>query len=684
MGWDYLSSLASVDFLAVNWMKFFGKELNVPLAFDRYLAIKREFVQMAKAAANSVGELTTEDDFGAAWQMSERASLPEGICTWGKKVGRDALQCVVEKGVATLTERGCYSVDENRYEENYLDLSGIDECAESSASMTVLRELEDDEIKKEWERQDRTERWGNHWVGGTWGGGIKGALKGALKAEIMNAGGALLSGAANKFTRSRSRDEMVNRSEQVFGYFCQELAEAVRAAVCANVDGYVRCLNENLKEDISADWPGRDESAAKGLLGNLSSGRIPADRRKEAIGEMLRLDPLSADAYDWVYRNENRLRKDVESLSEYFCVQVDAIDEDRQQKAAAKEERAKQQAEKRREAHEAAKAEDEARRTVFGMVWPTVEEREAARANKQTFFDCVEALVAKYDGQDGFAANRLTKDKLAKIQAVFETLPNERVIWLLDTSFWYNASYGLLVTDKGLRWKNRKADFSKITNLCWNKFGESEKCPKMLKDGAVKIATSARFDPDVNGGWKDNWLPIIVSMWEYWREGTFEKVGETMSVTVPRTKSRTASQCGSQAAGDITETLVLKAIADVGGGLYCNPNIPEKKLINAKVAMSVPPGEVVFALMDTTFFGSAKNGAVLTNWGVRWMNDWSTETKLHALSWEELKTSIPFSVNGFDLKLTAGAVINTAGGGMSAANLAKVIGSVVGKRESEQ
>ena len=318
----------------------------------------------------------------------------------------------------------------------------------------------------------------------------------------------------------------------------------------------------------------------------------------------------------------------------------------------------------------------------------TVDEMEEARASKQMFFDCIEKLVAKYDGQDGFATTRLTKDKLAKIQAVFETLPNERIIWLLDTSFWYNASYGLLVTDKGLRWKNREADFSKITNLCWKKFGESEKCPKMLKDGAVKIATSAHFDPDVNGGWKDNWLPIIVSMWEYWREGTFEKLDEEMSVSESDYKSKAILQENADGSFKVVKTvaedMVLKAVAEVGGGLYCRPNIPENKLVNAKVSMSVPSGEIVFALMDTTFFGSAKNGAVLTNWGVRWMNDWSTESKLHALSWEELKTCLPFSVNGFDLKLTAGAVINTAGGGMSAANLAKVIESVVVKRANEQ
>lgn len=645
-------------------------------AFDRYLAIKREFVSLAEVESSKVLEMATEENFGVAWQMSERASISEGIRAWGKKIGRRALQCVVEKGVATLVGRGCYSFDEDRYVEDYLDSSIIEDCSESCASMTVLRELEDAEYERERERQDRTESWGNHWVGGTFGGGIKGALKGALKAEIMNVGGALLSGAANKISRSRSRDEMVNRSEQVFGYFCQELAEAVRSAVCANVDGYVRCLKENLQEDISADWPGRDELAAKGLLGNLSSDRIPIKRRKEAIEEMLRLDPLNADAYDWVYRNEKSLRKDVESLSEYFCVQVDAIAEDRQQKAAAKAERTKRQAEKRREARAAAKAGDESRRKAFGKVWSSVEEMETARASKQIFFDCVEALVAKYDRQDGFVANRLTKDKLAKIQTVFETLPNERIIWLLDTSFWYNASYGLLATDKGLRWKNRKADFSKTTCLNWNRFAKQDKPPKVTKDDAVVFAPSARFDPDVNIGWKEEWYPVLVSLWEYCREATFVFSNEKMKAGALKRRSVNEEKISKEGAGvAVTEDLVVKAIKDVGGGLYYCPNIPEKKLINAKVAMSVPREETVFALMDTTFFGSAKTGLVITEWGVRWANDWATESKTRALSWAELIECRP-SVDGFKLKLREDAVIGTAGGGMSAENLAKVIKTI--------
>lgn len=310
---------------------------------------------------------------------------------------------------------------------------------------------------------------------------------------------------------------------------------------------------------------------------------------------------------------------------------------------------------------------------------------ESARSSREAFFDCVEELVLKYDGQDGFAGGRLTGKKLVKLQAVFETLPNERIIWLLDTSNWYNASYGLIVTDKGLRWKNRNAELSKTVCLSWKKFGETDTAPKLLKDGVLKLARAARLDMDVNVEWKEKWLPVIVSLWEYWREGTFEKCDEKMTLDVSVSDDEeevgSASRCEIGSQLSVTEEKVLKAVAAVDGGLYCRPNIPEKKLINAKVAMGVPPGELVYVLMDTTFFGSAKTGLVLTNWGVRWANDWSTETKRTAISWEELHGNGSYSVDGFDLKLADGAVVCTAGGGMSAENLGRVISCIVGCTE---
>jgi hypothetical protein len=47
-------------------------------------------------------------------------------------------------------------------------------------------------------------------------------------------------------------------------------------------------------------------------------------------------------------------------------------------------------------------------------------------------------------------------------------------------------------------------------------------------------------------------------------------------------------------------------------------DIPEKKLSNARKTMNVPEKETVLILIDDTVFGSAKDGVLLTDWGIRY------------------------------------------------------------------
>ena len=650
---------------------------NAPLALDRYLAIKREFLELSESAAQSFLRDSEDTDLVRAWRVSEGETLAESVADWGRRCGCEALDCVTEKAVKTLTDAGCFSIDEEVYRDEYLDDSALEKCVESGIVMTALQNVEDEENAREGARRIRTAEWGSMWTGGTLGGGIKGALKGALKAEVMNVGGALLSGAVNKIGRSRSQKDTLQEADRLFGLFRIEMSEAVRLAIMASLTGYVRCLNENLNSGINDEWPGRDDRAAKGLLGNLAANRVPEEQRAAAIRTLIRLNPFSEESYDWIYRNETTLRAEVVRVADYFCVRVQARIDDEAEKEEAQKRQARRAAKAKRKNDEAARKADEATRTAFGKVWPSVVEMESARADKQKFFECVELLVGKYPIQDGTVGSQLSEKKRSKIQVVFELLPDERILWLLDTSAWYNASYGLVVTDKGLRWKNRDAGLSKINCLSWFQFGQFDKPPRILEDKTLRLAQGARVDMDANINWKEKWLPVIVSLWNFWREGTFEKNDEVM-VLPP--KPVTIAQTEENESGDSVpqnlEEMILKAIADVGGGIYCKPNISEKKLINARLAMKVPLGETVVALMDTTFFGSAKTGAVLTDWGVRWANDWATESKKTALSWQDLRSCRPYAVKGCDLTLTTDAVINTAGGGMSAENLSKAIEAV--------
>ncbi len=651
---------------------------NIPPTLDRYLAIKREFLKLSESAAQSFLRDFEDVDLASAWRGSKGETLAESVADWGRRHGCEALDCVTEKAVKTLTDAGCFSIDEEVYRDEYLDDSTIDKCVESGIVMTALQNVEDEEGAREGARRVRTAEWGSMWTGGTLGGGIKGALKGALTAEVMNVGGALLSGAVNKIGRSRSQKDTLQEAERLFGLFCIEMSEAVRLAIMASLNGYVRCLNENLNSEINDEWPGRDDRAAKGLLGNLSANRVPEEQRAEAICTLIRLNPFSEESYDWIYQNEQALRPEVVRVADYFCVRVQARIDDESEEEEAKRRQAKKAAKAKRKEEEAVRKADEATRTAFGKVWSSVAEMESARADKQEFFECVERLVGEYSIQDGTAGSQLSEKKRAKVQVVFELLPDERILWLLDTSAWYNASYGFVVTDKGLRWKNRDANLSKISCLSWAQFGLFDKPPRILEDKTLRLAKGARVDMDASINWKEKWLPVIVALWNFWREGTFEKLDEEMVISrKPEPMADDAKEKKDNAASPKNlEEVVRKAISDVGGGIYCRPDIPEKKLVNAKVAMAVPTGENVVALMDTTFFGSAKTGVVLTDWGVRWANDWTTESKKSALSWKELRSCRPYIVKGYDLTLTSDAVINTAGGGMSAEDLSKAIEAV--------
>jgi len=306
-------------------MTLFGRDVEIPDSLELYLSLKRSFYDIADLTRQTVFERFSDDDVRSACEMTRDETLSDGFSRWGERLARQSLQSIVKFGVKTLVERGCYSIDEEAYEDAYLDMSAVDECCESGLAMTNIRNLEEqEEARDEW-RQSRSDRMRNMWAGGTLGGGIKGAIKGALTAEAMNIGGGLLSDAVNKIGSRRSTAKTVSRIEDLFHLFRCELAVAVEQAVRDSLDGFVKCLNENLGRNISGEWEDRDQEKARGILGNLISGVIPDAHREKAIAEMVCADPFYADAYDWIYRNVERLRTEVKRVSEYFCVYVPAI-----------------------------------------------------------------------------------------------------------------------------------------------------------------------------------------------------------------------------------------------------------------------------------------------------------------------------------------------------------------------
>lgn len=108
---------------------------------------------------------------------------------------------------------------------------------------------------------------------------------------------------------------------------------------------------------------------------------------------------------------------------------------------------------------------------------------------------------------------------------------------------------------------------------------------------------------------------------------------------------------------------VRKSIADSNeSNIYVGEAIPTKKLNNAIACMGVRVGEDVYALIDTTWFGSGKTGLIFTSIGIRWKNDWTTDTVKTMLQWSEVKEVLPKTTcEKYDLRFSDDAVVNLAG-----------------------
>jgi DNA uptake protein ComE-like DNA-binding protein len=74
----------------------------------------------------------------------------------------------------------------------------------------------------------------------------------------------------------------------------------------------------------------------------------------------------------------------------------------------------------------------------------------------------------------------------------------------------------------------------------------------------------------------------------------------------------------------------------IGNGYYVGEAIPQKKLTNARSSFAIPDTERVIALLDTTVFGSSKDGLAVCTGGVYW-HDFMTDPK--KLTWADFASA---------------------------------------------
>ncbi len=134
----------------------------------------------------------------------------------------------------------------------------------------------------------------------------------------------------------------------------------------------------------------------------------------------------------------------------------------------------------------------------------------------------------------------------------------------------------------------------------------------------------------------------------------------------------------SAQAAKIEKAIKIVMAETSNSSIYVGKGIPAKKLENAIASMGVPKGEKVHALIDTTWFGSAKTGLLFTSFGIRWKNDWTTDSKKTSLSWAQVsERRHKMTCHSYDLSFSADAAVGLAGGGVEPKELKKLLVHIV-------
>lgn len=140
------------------------------------------------------------------------------------------------------------------------------------------------------------------------------------------------------------------------------------------------------------------------------------------------------------------------------------------------------------------------------------------------------------------------------------------------------------------------------------------------REKAVRLGEELRHDP------KDTLAKIDAEL------KRIEELGRTTFGVVYPTVEEAVSARGSREA---FLKGIEKAVAESGvADLYTATTAPHKKLVNARAAFPIPEGETIYALNDTTVFGSCKTGLAVTGWGLRWRNDSAHPTHVVSMPWE--------------------------------------------------
>lgn len=256
------------------------------------------------------------------------------------------------------------------------------------------------------------------------------------------------------------------------------------------------------------------------------------------------------------------------------------------------------------------------------------------------------------------------------------SLANEEVLALIDATLFGSAKNGMLITAKGVHFHN---DWSAHTSGTFTLRYEDMSVDqiRLLSESEIVLAEGASFNCTAS----DIKSPAVADlMYALLNDAADE--GEEEPSSVKNARNAGASQSakeGTRRPPQREEILAFVrdfARTGTGGkrdGLYVFPNIPDRKISNARASCGIVNQEIL-ALIDGTVFGSAKNALVITQKTVFVHNDWgSLASGTHSVPMAELLEDDVNIPSKNEVVISPGVSFNTSGCSMNPADIAVLI-----------
>jgi hypothetical protein len=226
----------------------------------------------------------------------------------------------------------------------------------------------------------------------------------------------------------------------------------------------------------------------------------------------------------------------------------------------------------------------------------------------------VHALIKRqcslFDDKDTLSLDDIPDHIVSVVRRHYGIPDSEEIYLVIDNTIRVNYENGVALTTSGLYWKNGWVQKTHLTYISWNKFLSSN----ITRDSdAIHLFEGAVIGLSTSNASSRKFAELL---------GNIQASLKSLTLTGGLDALENISTRVITNADNINDMVLECSSRREIRCLFIGQDIPEKKLNNAVIEYQIPQESdvLVLSLLDSTVFGSAKEGMAFCSSGIYWKN----------------------------------------------------------------